>query len=419
MERLHMENSFFRAFFCNLTVVGKCFLTLFFLYYYVSFANSKEDASHCCGDWLIDEKCPALFQENAAISHGLKQVKSIDVGFGQRIDFMLIPPGRFIMGPSMPSTVNPTRFWMSLFLLISSSFFIFLIGFWYAIEIKNKKHGYFYSLRSCTVLFIIFSFFVGGCVGMYGHYIESCKYEYELEEFRIAKSASGVPHEIKIRRPFYMSKTEVTYGQWLAIESMVSEVDLRKYSREWRDVFASLRGGEMPESMLDPNLPVEGVSWEFCQALSNKLSACFGLHFRLPTEAEWEYACRSGSRGKYSFGDNAELLPLFSVYEKTYAKGTGLWPRPVASKRPNAWGLYDMHGNVMEWCNDCFYDNAYDLHDQEGRLPGTPSDWTGKVVRGGWYLSNASSCTSVERAEFQQNAYDILGIGCRLVIECE
>jgi eukaryotic-like serine/threonine-protein kinase len=109
----------------------------------------------------------------------------------------------------------------------------------------------------------------------------------------------------------------------------------------------------------DPRLPVETVSWQDAMTFCERLSALpaersAGRVYRLPTEAEWEYACRAGSTTIYSFGDSEGSLGDYAWYDSNSGSKT----HPVGQKRPNAWGLYDMHGNVWEWCSD-WYDGSY------------------------------------------------------------
>lgn len=115
----------------------------------------------------------------------------------------------------------------------------------------------------------------------------------------------------------------------------------------------------------------------FCRRLSQEE----GKEYRLPTEAEWEYACRAGSATRWCFGDNASQLDEYAWYERNSGRTT----HPVAQKKPNAWGLYDMHGNVWEWCAD-WYDADYDQQSPADDPKG-PASGALRVVRGGsWFV---------------------------------
>jgi formylglycine-generating enzyme required for sulfatase activity len=108
--------------------------------------------------------------------------------------------------------------------------------------------------------------------------------------------------------------------------------------------------GTNPSDFKGPNKPVEGVSWNDAMEFCRKLSQATGKQYTLPTEAQWEYACRAGSSGKYCFGDDESQLGDYAWY----AKNSGSETHAVGGKRPNRWGLYDMHGNVWEWCADMY-----------------------------------------------------------------
>jgi formylglycine-generating enzyme required for sulfatase activity len=178
-------------------------------------------------------------------------------------------------------------------------------------------------------------------------------------------------HRVQITRPFYLGATEVTNAQWRVV-----------------------MGGEPPSRLKDADRPVEQVSWndavEFCRKLSlrpEELAA--GRVYRLPTEAEWEYACRAGTTTEWSSGDDEKSLEDVAWFESNSGNET----HPVAHKKPNAWGLHDMHGNVWEWCSDW----------QGPFAAGEVSDPTGPVAgsdrsrRGGSWCNIAAYCRSADR----------------------
>jgi formylglycine-generating enzyme required for sulfatase activity len=137
------------------------------------------------------------------------------------------------------------------------------------------------------------------------------------------------------------------------------------------------------------------VSWQDAQDYCKWLSHEIGKEYRLPTEAEWEYACRAGSDSVYFFGDDEKLLKKYAWYNNNAGRKT----HPVGEKKANAWGLHDMHGNVWEWCQD-WYDNKYyaECH-QQGvvRNPQGSAKGTYRVLRGGSFFLNPVDCRSVRR----------------------
>jgi len=191
-------------------------------------------------------------------------------------------------------------------------------------------------------------------------------------------------HRVRITRPFYLGVTEVTQGQYRAVTGQGP---------------GRFKGSD--------DLPVVGVSWNDAIAFCDKLSALEkgqlgGARYRLPTEAEWEYACRGGSTTRYSFGDNAASLGEFA-WHKGNSDGT---THPVGQKRPNAFGLFDMHGNVREWCSDGYQGDFYARLpvDYQGdfyaRLPvDNPvcpfEGATDRVIRGGCWLFPQSARSAI------------------------
>jgi formylglycine-generating enzyme required for sulfatase activity len=193
----------------------------------------------------------------------------------------------------------------------------------------------------------------------------------DLERFE----NEGPQHEVTISRPFYAGITEVTGEQWQAV-----------------------MGNKPSQFKGDAGLPVERVSWDDCREFCRRLTAqlayvqtpAHGFLVRLPSEAEWEYACRAGSRAGLSLSDNSSQLGDYAWRAGNSSSST----HPVGAKTPNAWGLYDMHGNVWEWCEDEYH----------GRYDGAPTDgsaWiTGgdsRVRRGGSWISEARYCRSAAR----------------------
>lgn len=165
----------------------------------------------------------------------------------------------------------------------------------------------------------------------------------------------------------------------------------------------------------DPGLPVENVSWLNVQSFIERLNALFpGLQARLPSEAQWEYACRAGTQTPFSFGGNITPEQVNYDGHYPYAGGSkGLYRGkavPVKSLPPNPWGLYQMHGNVWEWCTD-WYD---DYPEQTIIDPQGPSRGDGRVVRGGSWHYDAGSTRSARRIRYESN-FRNFNIGFRLI----
>ena len=205
-------------------------------------------------------------------------------------------------------------------------------------------------------------------------------------------SAEGPVHLVRFEKPFYMSKYEVTQGQWEAV--MGSNPSYFKAAGK--------------------DAPVEQVSWDDCQEFIKKLNAAVGAQhaapLRLPSEAEWEYACRAGTRTRFYSGDADGDLDRVGWF----SSDSGSTTHPVGKKAPNAWGLYDMHGNVWEWCEDEWHDN----------FQGAPADGSAwlqggngafRVLRGGSWLHFAYYCRSALRGRFVPSSR-YYRIGCRLVL---
>ena len=176
-------------------------------------------------------------------------------------------------------------------------------------------------------------------------------------------------HSVTISKPYYLGKYEVTQAQWEAVM------------------------GSNPSAHKGANHPVEQVRWDDVQEFIKKLNAKEGHNrYRLPTEAEWEYAARAGSATVYSFGDDESQLGNYAWYPGNSDEKT----HPVGQKQPNAWGLFDMYGNVLEWVHDWYgrdYYNAGAMTDPQG-----PEAGEGRVLRGGGGLNRLfGDCRSAAR----------------------
>jgi formylglycine-generating enzyme required for sulfatase activity len=199
-------------------------------------------------------------------------------------------------------------------------------------------------------------------------------------------------HKVRITKPFYLGKYEVTQKQWLAV-----------------------MGTEHPSNFSSPSRPVDEVSWNGVQAFLQKLNEIEKKGFyRLPTEAEWEYAARSGSDTSYCFGENSEENPL--KHHAWYELNANKRSHPVGMLQPNAWGLYDMHGNVAEWVQDFYDKNYYAISPKED--PQGPETGRKRVVRGGSWIHQAYSCRSAFRGYFSAD-YTDSDFGFRVVKEIE
>ena len=172
--------------------------------------------------------------------------------------------------------------------------------------------------------------------------------------------------------------------------------------------------GNNPSYFNGPKNPVEEVSWDDCQRFLEKLNLKVGTAHRgkliLPSKAQWEYACRAGSTTKYYFGDDEKKLGDYAWYDQNSENTT----HPVGQKKPNAWGLYDMHGNVWELCRDWIAPGYY----KESAVddPTGPAKGSGHVSRGGCWAFSASCCCSSARIDNQTRSGRSHYVGLRVAL---
>lgn len=195
---------------------------------------------------------------------------------------------------------------------------------------------------------------------------------------------SEIPrHEVAITENFYIGKYEVTQALWKAVM------------------------GTNPSFFKGDNLPVENVSWNECKAFITKLNRLTGKRFRLPTEAEWEYAAYGGPENQgYMFSGGNDQTKVACYVGNSNGK-----TKPVGSKQPNELGIYDMSGNVAEWCQDWFGKYTSGLKTN----PKGPSSGTLKIYRGGSYKSDAWYVNCIYRSKANTNTKQN-SIGFRLAL---
>ena len=226
-------------------------------------------------------------------------------------------------------------------------------------------------------------------IGMAFILIPAGQFQMGAHESEDGSSKEKPHHMVIISKPFYMGKYEVTQDQWQKIM------------------------GNNQSLFRGPTRPAERVSWDDVQMFISELNAREKTtSYRLPTEAQWEYAARGGSKTSYCYGDDpkGKKLALYGWYEKNSGKQT----QPVGELKPNSWGLHDMHGNVQEWVQDWFDRKYYNISpriDPEG-----PPDGRKRAIRGGSWINPAWHCRSATRNYYSSDYVDN-DIGFRLVKE--
>lgn len=237
------------------------------------------------------------------------------------------------------------------------------------------------------------TFELGNGVSLPFHFLSPGSFLMGSPDSEIDRGDDEIQHPVLISKGFYLSVYPVTQGQWRTIMGSNPSRFNRKATR-----------------------PVERVNWYDCQDYCDRLGRLLGRRFRLPTEAEWEYACRGGTTTPFHFGETIGTDEANFDGYYTYAGGrSGIYREkttPVGSFPCNSWGLYDLHGNVWEWCEDHYHPYP----NRENHEPIDPEPRHQCVLRGGSWLNDPRSCRSAYRSKLDPEDWRAV-IGFRIVLD--
>ena len=305
----------------------------------------------------------------------LPATETLDLGNNVKLELVLIPAGQFVMGTPEPPPVDEDGFHKKIvtgqtLLAVSGGLLLVLLGVVVIRAIRKKRRP-----QLSLGLLLIVTVAAGGAVLSGVHWRQSaCGLEQARLDFIAAKArydtaypSEKPAHSVTLTKPFYMGKLAVTQAQWQQVM------------------------GADPSNFKGRDKPVETVSWDDAQAFCKKLSEQTKEMVRLPTEAEWEFACRAGTNTAYYSGDTDKDLDRVAWYDANSKNTT----HSVGQKAPNAFGLYDMHGNVWQWCEDWYGEGYY--RKSEAENPHGPADGAFRVLRGGSWTYGSSHCRSARR----------------------
>ena len=315
------------------------------------------------GSLLAGEQTYPLWDGSESVADYAKRVnlpatKTLDLGDGVKMELVLIPAGKFIMGT--PEHEKPVV-GKAMVGVSGGVLFIAVVALFVIARRKRKRPQF-------SMAFMLLMTFVAA-VGVWGgvRWNEALKHP---DDFPSEHPA----HPVTLTQPFYMGKFAVTQEQYQAVI------------------------GTNPSNFIGKDNPVEQVSWDDAQAFCKKLTEQTNQTVRLPAEAEWEFACRAGTTTTYHSGDLVADLARVAWYAAN-SWGT---THPVGQKEANAFGLYDMHGNVWQWCEDGWDENYYTnspAEDPQGPAHGT------SVLRGGSWLNDPMYCRSAYRDAYWLDPY--------------
>jgi hypothetical protein len=309
----------------------------------------------------------------------LPTTQSIDLGGGESLKLVLVPAGQYVMGSAAPEKpLISMRGSLNIAICGAALAAVLLVPVLRRTLSQRKRPQL--SLARLLLLTPAISLCVFGAVRYSRAKHQREEYLAAVERFRISGWNEKPARRVTISRPFYLGQFEVMQSQYTRVMQA------------------------NPSAFPSNDLPADSMPWEDAAAFCSRLSTA-SRTVRLPTEAEWEYACRAGTRTRCYAGDKDGDIDRIAWY-------TG-GPRPVGKKVPNAFSLYDMNGNVWEWCAD-WYGPEYDPLQTVD--PKGPQTGPFHVIRGGSWLNYTTDCTSTARwgSEFGGTSRDV---GFRIVLE--
>ena len=274
--------------------------------------------------------------------------QTLDLGNGVKLDLVLIPAGKFLMGT--PEHEKPS---VGQTMVGISGAVLFVALMTLLVRARRKRIRPQFSMALMLLMTLVASVGVWGGVRWY----EALKHPDDFPNEHPA-------HRVTLTQPFYLGKFSVTQEQYQAVI------------------------GANPSHFKGKDYPVENVSWDDAQAFCKKLSEQTKQPVRLPTEAEWEYTCRAGTTTTYYSGDSEADLGRVAWYD-------GNTTHPVGQKEANAFGLYDMHGNVWQWCQDWYGEDYYGKSVVENPQGSDRGEY--RLLRGGSWHGDPMDCRSALR----------------------
>jgi formylglycine-generating enzyme required for sulfatase activity len=313
--------------------------------------------------------------EQYAKKVNLPSTKTLDLGNGVQMELVLIPAGKFIMGTPEPTQPEETAV-VGQAILVLGIAAVLLPLLIVALRARIRKKRPNFSLLFLLALVLAASIAVYGGVRWHKTNVAWLEYAAAKATYDSADQSEKPAHPVMLTVPFYMGRFVVTQEQYQAVI------------------------GTNPSEFKGKDNPVETVSWYGAQAFCKKLSELTHLAARLPTEAEWEYACRAGKATTYFSGDTDKDLDRVAWYDANSKTTT----HPVGQKEANVFGLFDMHGNVWQWCQDRYgadYYRSSPTSDPQG--PKEPKHevitvgydrYHLQVIRGGSWSDDLDDCRS-------------------------